>query len=265
MAGRGNPEHVHPSVARTVRITWGMKKDGRLTDPMNHAFCQIMRFTRHELLNAPWSVVRPDIRPGHVSEASDLEARRQYVALREGESEIEHVSGWFQANELRGGPCIEVEDAVVIWNAAEKRWEGYADVSVDYLPLGPQFLTPLQRQPMDEYLAGRRLSREEVRELVQEELFERDAQTNNSHHSLPKARSDKGIPKLYPDKAIFEPKLKEALGGQWLPNEEEICEKLVIGTRVTLRSTLRAHGYLRPNEKLLACLRRLADEWFPRQ
>jgi len=250
---------------QTVRISWGLTRDGCITDPLNHAFCLVVRYSRGELINGPWTLIRPDIRPGGVSAASDLEAKRQYLALLSGSSQVEYVNGWFQANQARGGGVIEVVGAVVTWNVGEQRWEGYADVSVDFLPTGPQYLTPLDRVPFDQYLHSKRVIREVAREVIQQEMFDNAAEARTNHTTSRKRRSDAGGSKLYPDKAVFEPKLKQALGGQWLPNEEKLIEDLTIGSRGGLLNVLTVHGYRRPGEKLLACLRRLVDEWYPRQ
>jgi hypothetical protein len=137
-----------PTIKRTVRVTFAIAYPSyTFVEPFNNMLCMLTRYSRDELLNASLPML---MRPDEPDIVRTDPSRNQFEALRTGKSEIEHVGGSIITKDEQK---LEIVDAVVSWNELEQKWQGYADVPAEYLETPAQFETPLDRVPLQAWLA----------------------------------------------------------------------------------------------------------------
>lgn len=257
MPGETRQAHAYP--AHTIRLTWSTDHHSVMVE-CNSAFCLVMGYSRDEVIgHNGLRLLRPN---SHYNDADIAAIHQARHRLEEDPSSEEHISSYL---ETRDGVEIEIADAVMTYNPLARSFDVVADISVDYMPDGPQFRTPLdkisylewQHQKTQERMHDLSVEVEDMRTSVV-------ARINNGPKAPRKTRSDKGERKgaPFPD-SEFEDHLKKTLS-VGLPTDKEVLVGLGMRHRTTLENYLKPY-WLDPNvrETPHTTLRRLERQWFP--
>jgi hypothetical protein len=276
---------------RVVRLTMSLTEDHRVINP-NSMMLHALGYTADELDGAPAAILRT----GENIHKTGAAQFAQLDRLRNGESDIETFDGYLIS---KSGNRITTH-VVATWDPTvePRRWPLVIEISEADLPGGPQFKSLVDQLPWMQWRQAQyadnlrdlkvqvddrfaevqqrisnsadalmRETRAEMWDVVQQHELERTVDATSQVRKPRKARSDKGVSKVYPDDAMFVDKLKGAIGhktGEW-PTIEALAQELTLSPNA-FKSRLHNNKEPRlilPGETSQLALRRLTREWYP--